>query len=323
MLPEGTPDITTIAMAQQRIATTIVRTPLKRSFDLTRVVGRDVFLKLETMQHTGAFKLRGAANAFLSLDDQVRARGVVTYSTGNHGRALAYVASNAGMRCAVWLSRQVPQAKKDRLEALGAELHVLGADQDEAMGHAFDMVAREGLPLIDPFDNPAVIAGQGTVGLEVYQDLPDVGTVLVPLSGGGLFSGVALALRALRPEVRLVAVSSDRCPAMRESVAAGRPVAVTEQPSLADSLGGGIGSNNRYTLAIVSALADEHVTVTDTQVADAMRHAFHTERLVTEGAGAATMAALLYHHRGHWPGPIAALVTGDNVDPADFLKIVQ
>lgn len=317
------PDLTSIEAARTRITGLAVRTPLRWSLPLSERAQGCVHLKLETMQHTGAFKLRGAANAFLSLPESVRTRGVVTYSTGNHGRALAYVASRFGTRCVVCLSDLVPEAKRTRLAALGAELSIGGQDQDAAMDRAARVAADQGLALIGPIDDPDVIAGQGTIGLEILDDLQNVGTILIPLSGGGLFSGVATAIRACKPQVRLVAVSSAQCPAMRESLAAGRPIHVEEKPSLADSLGGGIGLENRYTFAIVGRTVDEHVTITDDQIADAMRFAFRQERLVLEGGGAATIAALLVSASPGWPHPIVALATGDNVDISHFLRIVQ
>lgn len=317
------PDLAAVEAARQRIRATAVRTPLRRSEALSRRLGGPAFLKLETMQHTGAFKLRGAANAVLSLPPALRARGVVTYSTGNHGRALAYVARQHGARCVVCLSDLVPEGKRARLGALGGELVVGGADQDAAMARAEAIAAAEGLHLVGPIDDPRVIAGQGTLALEILDDLPEVGTILVPLSGGGLFSGVATAIRGRRSGARLVAVSSERCPAMRDSIAAGRPIAVDERPSLADSLGGGIGLDNRYTFDIVRRTVDEHVIVDDAEIAAAMRFAFEEERLVLEGAGAAAIAAALSHASAAWPRPVVALATGDNVDLERFRAIVQ
>lgn len=311
-----------VKRARERIRGTAVQTPLRLSQGLTDRRGGTVLIKMETMQHTGAFKLRGAANAFLALPPLARGRGVVTYSTGNHGRALAYVARQHGAACTVCLSTLVPANKRARLAATGAALVVEGADQDAAMAKAEALSATRGMRLIGPIDDPDVIAGQGTMALEILDDLPEVGTLVVPLSGGGLFSGIATAIRGSGRSTHLVAVSSDRCAAMRDSLAAGHPVLVAERPSLADSLGGGIGLDNRYTFEIVGRTVDEHVTVTDAAVADAMRFAFVEERLVLEGAGAASIAALLSPAATAWPTPIVVLATGDNVDPDVFRTIV-
>jgi threonine dehydratase len=312
------PEVTVahLRRAARRIAAHVVRTPLRRSEGLSRLAGTEVFLKLETMQHTGAFKLRGAAHAVLQLSARQRARGVVTFSTGNHGRALAWIAWKLGVPCTVCLSGLVPQGKRDRLTALGATLVVTGADQDAAADAARAIAAARGMVLVPPFDDAAVIAGQGTIALELAADRPDLAAVLIPLSGGGLFAGVATGLATLAPGAARIAVSSAACPAMVTAIAAGRPVPVAEHPSLADSLGGGIGSANRHSLAITRALMTRNITVGDPAIARAMRWAFAEERLVLEGAGAAGIAAFLDTPDLWSTGPVAILVTGDNVEPA-------
>jgi threonine dehydratase len=296
---------------------------VKRSCALGARLGGPVFLKPETMQPTGAFKVRGAANHLLALTESERRRGVITVSTGNHGRAVAYVARELDVRCVVCLSELVPQNKIQAIEALGAEMDIAGASQDVALERARARAAAEGLVLVNPFDDPAVIAGQGTIALELLNAIPDVGTILAPISGGGLAAGIAIASKALRSSVRVVAVASDRCPAMLRSLQAGRPVEVTEHSSLADSLGGGIGLDNRFTFPMVRDLVDEIQLVSDAEIAGALRFAFFSERLVLEGAAAAPIAALLRAGRGDFPTPIVAVVTGDNIDPHMLLKILQ
>ena len=312
-----------VEAASSRIAGMAVRTPVRRSSALGERLGGAVFLKLETMQPTGAFKVRGAANRLLALTQSERARGVITVSTGNHGRAVAYVARELDLRCVVCLSELVPHNKIKGIEALAAEVEVTGASQDAAFTHARARAAAEGLVLVDPFDDPLVIAGQGTIALEVLSDVPDAGTILMPLSGGGLAAGIATAIKALRAGVQVVAVASDRCPAMLRSLQAGRPVEVTEHSSLADSLGGGIGLDNRFTFAMVGELVDEIQLVSDAEIAAALRFAFCEERLVLEGAAAAPIAALLRAEPGDFPTPIVAVVTGDNVDPQALLQILR
>jgi threonine dehydratase len=316
------PTVHSVRDARQRIATTAVATPLRMSAALSQRLAGSAFLKIESMQHTGSFKLRGAANAFLSLDMQAQRRGVVTYSTGNHGKAVAFVARTHGAQALVCVSDLVPENKRVALVAAGATLLVGGKDTDAAMEHAQAISARDGLALIDPFDNPDVIAGQGTIGLEILDVLPAVETIVVPLSGGGLLAGVAVAVKALKPSVRLVGVSSEHCPAMLRSIEAGRPVAVEERESLADSLGGGIGFSNRYTFEIVRCFVDEHVTVGEEAILEGMRAAFRDEGLVLEGAGAATIAACLAARPDNWRTPLVAVATGDNVDRALFARLV-
>lgn len=300
-----------------------IRTPIKRSDTLSVRLQAPVYLKIETMQPTGAFKIRGAANHLLSLDANARRRGVITVSTGNHGRAVAYVARALGIRCVVCLSSLVPRNKVDSIRALGAELDIGGANQDAASERALARAAAERLVMVSPFDDPAIIAGQGTIALEVLEDVPDTGTILVPLSGGGLAAGIAVAAKAVRPSLRIVAIASERCPAMLRSLEAGRPIEVPERESLADSLGGGIGLDNRFSFALVRDLVDEIQVVNDSEIADAMRFAFRDARLILEGAGAAPIAALLRAGDRDFPAPIAVVVTGDNIETERLLAILN
>lgn len=275
--------------------------------------GVPVHLKLEHHQITGSFKLRGATNAVLALNDDEKARGVTGVSTGNHGRGLAYAAGQAGVRCVICMSSLVPRNKVEAIQALGAVVRIVGRSQDEAQVEADRLAAEEGMVLLPPFDHPDVIAGQGTLGLEIVEDLPDVGTVLVPVSGGGLISGVALAVKAARPTARVVGVSMARGAAMYESLRAGKPVPVEELPSLADSLGGGLGVSNRYTFAMVRELVDDIVLLSEAEIAAGVRHAYFEEREVIEGAGAVGIGAVLAG-KARLEGPTAVVLSGRNID---------
>lgn len=304
-----------VQAASERIAGLVRRTPLLADPDLP-----DVLMKCEYRQETGAFKLRGATNALQSLDGAARAAGVVTASTGNHGRALAHAARRAGVRATVCLSRLVPENKIVAIRDLGAEVRVIGASQDEAMDEVARAVAGEGMTRIDPFDDPAVVAGQGTIGLEVLEDCPGLDTVLIPLSGGGLAGGIAVAIKTLHPQARVIGVSMDRGAAMAASLAAGHPVEVTEMPSLADSLGGGIGIGNRVTFPICQALLDDVILVTEAEIAEAMRHLAGAGHVV-EGAAAVGHAAIL---AGKYSpkGPTVTILSGGNIDPALHARII-
>lgn len=309
-----------IEAARSRIAGRVRRTPMLPDPVLTDRLGRTVLMKAEQLQETGAFKLRGASNALLSLDPARRAAGVVTASTGNHGRAIAHAARRMRVRAVVCLSRLVPANKVEAIRALGAEVRVTGASQDEAMAEVARAVAEEGMTEIPPFDDPSVVAGQGTLGLEIVEDCPEVATVLVPLSGGGLASGVAVALKALRPGARVIGITMENGAAMAASLAAGRPVEVTEVASLADSLGGGIGMSNRVTLPICRALLDDVVLVTEAEIAAAMRHLAALGQVV-EGAAAVGTAALLAGRIGG-AGPVVTILSGGNVDPALHARVL-
>ncbi len=310
-----------IEAAQARIAGHVVRTTIRESAGLSRFCGVSVALKLEHHQRTGSFKLRGATNAVLSLDPADRARGLVTVSTGNHGRALAHAAAAAGVRCVVCMSELVPANKVAALRATGAEVRIGGWSQDEGQVAAERLAQEDGLTLIPPFDHPDVIAGQGTVGLEIIKDAPDVDLVLVPLSGGGLAAGVAAAVKARRPRARVVGVSMERGAAMHASLHAGRPVLVEEVPTLADSLGGGIGLDNRHTFEMVRSLLDGTVLLSEAEIAAAVRYAYLEEGETLEGGGAVGIGALL---AGRVPlrGRTVALLSGRNIDPMLHHRLV-
>lgn len=310
-----------IEAARARIAAHIVATPICPSPGLGRIAGQPVHLKLETRQVTGSFKLRGATHAVCALGRADRARGLVTASTGNHGRAVAHAAREMACRAVVCMSALVPANKVEAVRALGAEIHIVGHSQDDAQAEVARLVAEEGLAEIPPFDHRAVIAGQGTIGLEVLEALPEVETILIPLSGGGLAAGVAAAAKVLRPGARAIGVSMTAGAAMHASLAAGRPVAVEEVETLADSLGGGIGLANRFTFRMCRDLLDDVVLVDEAEIAAAIRYAYEAEGEVVEGAGAVGIAALLAGRvRPH--GPCVAVLSGRNIDPQRHQAIV-
>lgn len=313
--------LTLIEAAAARIAGRVLRTPMVPSPSLTELAGVPIHLKLEHHQTTGSFKLRGATNALLSLTDAERASGVVAASTGNHGRALAHAAAAAGVPCTVCMSRLVPANKVDAIARLGATVRIVGRSQDDAQAEVDRFAAEAGMAALPPFDHPAIIAGQGTIGLEIADELPEVETVIVPLSGGGLIAGIAAAVKALRPGTRLVGVSMRRGAAMQASLAAGRPVAVEELPTLADSLGGGIGLENRHTFAMVRDLVDEVVLLGEPEIAAGIRHAYFEEREVVEGGGAVAIAAILAG-KVKPRGPTVLLLSGRNIDMTLHRRIV-
>lgn len=310
-----------IHTARERIAGRVRRTETTASATLSQRAGRPVFLKQEHRQLTGSFKLRGATNALLSLPPEVRRRGVVTVSTGNHGRALAHAAAAEGVRCVVCLSTLVPANKVAAIRAAGAEPHIGGASQDDAQQEAEKLVADQGLILIPPFDDPNVIAGQGMLGLEIVEDVPDLELIVVPLSGGGLAAGVAAAVKGLRPDARVVGVSMERGAAMHVSLLAGHPVLVDEVPTLADALGGGIGLDNRYTFAMVHGLLDDVVLLSEAEIAAAIRYAHAVEGQTLEGAGAVAIGALL-SSKVVPRGPAVAILSGGNIDPESHRRIL-
>lgn len=316
------PNLADIESARERIGGLVHRTPLVRSFTLSRFLDADVRLKLECFQDTRAFKVRGAANAILSQQEKTPLERLVTYSTGNHGRATAYVASRLGIPATVCMSHATTEDKQSALASAGADIRLVGKSQDEAHDLAIEL-SGDGMTFVDPINDPASTAGHGTIGIEIFEDFPDVDTVVVPVSGGAMISGIAIAIKALSPSTRVVAVSMDRGAAMFESLQAGRPIQVEEVDSLADCLQGGISLDNTHTFATVRDLVDEFVLVSEEEIATAMAEAFHEERLILEGAGATPIAAVMHHDRSSFGENIALVASGGNVSASTVAKVAD
>ncbi|HEV2900440.1 MAG TPA: hydroxyectoine utilization dehydratase EutB [Pseudaminobacter sp.] len=310
-----------IQAARERIAGKIVRTPTVLSPSLSERLGVPVHLKLEHRQTTGSFKLRGASNAIASLTADERGRGVVAASTGNHGRALAHAARLEGLRAVICMSRLVPENKVSEIRRLGADIRIVGKSQDDAQEEVDRLVAEEGLTMVPPFDHAAVIAGQGTVGLEMLDDVPDAAMVVAPVSGGGLAAGVAAAIKGRNPSIKVIGISMERGAAMKASLAAGKPVLVEEMATLADSLGGGIGLENRLTFSMIRNLLDGIVLVSEDEIAAGIAHAYAEEREIVEGAGAVGIAALLAG-KIIAKGPIVILLSGRNIDMTLHRRVI-
>ena len=311
-----------ILKAKERIASKIRMTPVVASLALEELCNMPVFIKHEHHQITGSFKLRGATNAIMNLSAAQQKHGVVGVSTGNHGRGLAYAARQAGIRCIICMSRLVPQNKIDGIKAQGAEVRIVGSSQDDAQIEVDRLVAEEHLTMLPPFDHFDIIAGQGTLGLELLDQLPDARTVLVPVSGGGLISGVATALKSTLPHVQVIGISMERGAAMHASIQAGQPIEVEELPTLADSLGGGIGLDNRYTYAMFREFVDDIVLVTECEIAEAIRHAYWSEHQILEGSGSVGIAALLAGKVALQP-PVAIVASGGNIDMKLHHRIIS
>ncbi|WP_306114284.1 MULTISPECIES: hydroxyectoine utilization dehydratase EutB [unclassified Roseovarius] len=313
-----------VTLADIHAAAKVIRgvadaTPLVPSPFMSARTGADFLLKLENMQPIGAFKIRGAMNAVAALGPDVA--GVTCVSTGNHGRGVAYAAAQRGMRAVICMSSLVPQAKVDGIKALGAEVRTIGISQDEAQVETDRLVAEEGMVEISPFDDPHVIAGQGTIGLEIMAARPDIETLLVPLSGGGLAAGIARAAKAIKPGVKVIGISMDRGAAMYESLQAGKPVEVPEFASLADSLGGGIGLQNKLSFAMCRELLDDVVLLSEEEIYHGMQTLYYEDRIVAEGACVVGLAAVLAGKITPI-GPVATTITGRNLNMDMFTRIV-
>lgn len=306
--------------ARKRLAGTALRTPMVPSPHLGRIAGREFLLKLESTQPIGTFKLRGATNAVMALPESVT--GVTCCSTGNHGRGVAYAAKRRGLRAVICMSSRVPPTKVEGIRALGAEARIVGDSQDEALVECRRLSAADGLEEISPFDDPLVIAGQGTIGLEMLESCPELGTVLVPLSGGGLAGGVALAVKSVSPCAKVIGISMERGAAMHASLQAGHPVEIREEATLADSLAGGINADNKLTFGLCRDLLDDIVLVSEEEIYRGMQTLYYEDRVIAEGACAVGVAALQAGKLELGPGPVATIITGRNVDMGMFTRIV-
>ena len=304
-----------IRAAADDIAGTVVRTPL-----LPTLWDDELWLKPESLQPVGSFKLRGATHAVARLDPAARARGVVTHSSGNHGQALAYAARAAGVPCTVVVPEGAPQVKVDRIRALGAEVRLVPPAR--RLAEAVRVAAESGAALVPPFDDPRIIAGQGTIGLEIVADLPDVDVVLVPVGGGGLSSGVATAVKALRPSATVIGVEPLLAADARDSLAAGEVVVWDVERTYRTSADGLRTHLSALTLAHLGERLDGIVTVTEEEIGAAMGRLVREARLVVEPSAAVAVAARLFHRDELPAGRTVAVVTGGNVDPVVLASIL-
>jgi threonine dehydratase len=307
------PSYDDLLAARRLLAPTPIRhTPMHTSRTLGEVAGvDDLRLKLELFQVTGSFKPRGAYNRIASLTPEERARGVITVSAGNHAQAVAYAAALAGTSSVVVTWKTASQLKLDAAQAYGAETLRLGDTPLEAFEAMFGVRDERGLVLIHPFDDPLVLAGQGTLGLEVVDDVPDVGTVVIPIGGGGLIGGAAIALRQLRPGVRIVGVEPEGAPTLTRALEAGGPVPLDDVSTIADGLSAPFAGALTYEL--VRDLVDDVVLVSDAEILAAMRLLALRAKVVAEPAAAASLAALVAGRVAPAPGPVVVVVSGGNV----------
>ena len=300
-----------IREAAQHLRGVAVRTPLLPVDDLADRLGVPVFVKPESLQRVGAFKLRGAFTLVRQLAEG-GARGVITYSSGNHGQAVAYVARRFGLRAVIVMPETVAAPKRRGVEKYGGEVVLAGRTSQDRYARAAEIAQREQLAMVPPFDHPAIIAGQGTAGLELVEDCPDVRTVAVPVGGGGLAAGVATAVKALRPQASVVTVEPEGAPTYERARAAGRPVTLERTGSVADGLLPlRIGD---LTFAHLARNAANAYLVSDAAIVQAVRVALDRLKLVVEPSGAATLAWLLEQRAGAVAGPVVAVLSGGNIE---------
>jgi threonine dehydratase len=309
---ETVPTLSAIREARERIDGIARKTPVFASETFSRLVGRDVRLKAEALQRTGAFKIRGAVNKVATLSEGERAAGVVAASAGNHGQAVAWAARQAEISATVFMPQDAPMAKIEATVNYGAKVELAGEDFDEALAAAIEVTERTGGTFVHAFEDERVIAGQGTIGLEVAEQLPELETLVVPVGGGGLASGIALALREVKPSLRVVGVQAEACAPYTGSSDHGFTIAdgiAVKQPSTMT------GAILRDTLADI-------VTVSDEEISEAIVLLLERSKLVVEGAGAASLAAVLAGRVGG-SGQVCALLSGGNIDPTLLISVMR
>lgn len=309
-----------ILQARDLLADVVRVTPMEHASEFADAFGGPVHLKCENLQRTGSFKVRGGYARIHGLSAEERARGVVAASAGNHAQGVALAASLVGTQATVFMSRKAALPKVAATRGYGADVQLVGTVLEEAFAGAVEFAEQTGAVFIHPFDHPDIIAGQGTVGLEILDQVPDVGTVLVSTGGGGLVAGVASAVKALRPDVRLVGVQADSAAAFPPSLAAGEPVALESTQTLADGIA--VARPGELTLEHVTSLVDDVVTVSEESLSRAVLNCLERRKLVVEPAGAAPVAALL-EHPGAFEPPVVAVLSGGNVDPLLLMQIIQ
>ncbi len=310
-----------ILAARERIREQIEVTACDYSTSLARVTGRDTWLKLENLQATGSFKDRGALNKILSLGPEERARGVTCGSAGNHAQAVSYFATRNGIKAKIVMPERAPLVKVTNTRAYGAEVILHGASFDDAQAEAMRLSREEGLTYIHAFDDEAIIAGQGTIGLEILEQCPEMGAVVAPVGGGGLIGGIACAVKESRPRVKVVGVEAARVPSMKRALEGGAPVTVPAASTIADGIA--VRRAGEKTLPLVRKYVDEVVTVDEEEIASAILYLLEREKSVAEGAGAAGVAALLQGRADLGGRKTVALVCGGNIDPVLLARIIE
>lgn len=318
--PAVVPTLDRIRDAARVLAPLTARTPMEHSRYIASVVGSPVHLKCENLQRTGSYKIRGASYRLSRLTPEERARGVVAASAGNHAQGVAFAARQLGIAATIFMPNGVALPKLEATRDYGANVELAGDVVDEALAAAKRYAEETGAVFIPPFDHPDVIAGQGTVGLEILEDVPDVDTIIVPIGGGGLISGIASAVKQLAPHVRIIGVQAENAAAYPESLAAGEVRTVRTTPTIADGIA--VGTPGRITFAIVQQLVEEVVTVSDDETASALLVLLERAKLVVEPAGAVGIAALLSGKITN-PGRTVAVLSGGNIDPLMMERVIS
>jgi threonine dehydratase len=309
-----------VAAARKVLGGVVLQTPLLHSRALSELVGGPVYLKCENLQRTGSFKARGAYLRIARLSDAERNRGVIAASAGNHAQGVAFAAALLGAKATVVMPERAPLPKVEATRSDGAEIVMLGSTVEHALARAMELAAEHGSVFIHPFEHLDIVAGQGTVGLEIVEQCPDVRTIAVPVGGGGLASGIAVAVEAVSPAIRVIGVQAEAVAPYPASFAAGQPVAVTPGSTMADGIA--VARPGELAFAILAEHADRMVTVSEESLSRALLLCLERSKQVVEPAGAAGVAALLEHPRAFEP-PVVVVLSGGNIDPLLLAKVLR
>ncbi|MEP7354896.1 MAG: threonine ammonia-lyase [Acidobacteriota bacterium] len=310
-----------IRAARERIRGTIRMTPVSYSEKLSRETGNSVYLKLESLNVTGSYKERGALNALLQMTQEQRQIGVIAASAGNHAQAVAHHAGRLQIHARIVMPLYTPSVKVTSTQEWGAEVILHGQNFDEALLEARRLARESGAILLHAFNDPREMAGQGTIGLELLEQIPDLEAVVVPVGGGGLIGGIACAIKSISPSIRVIGVEPAALPSMKKALEAGHPVEVPSAPTIAD--GAAVRRVGDLTLAVAQKYVDDVVTVDDEEVAIAILRLLEKQKTLAEGAGALAVAALLQHKTGLQDKKVAAIVSGGNIDVTLLAHIIE
>ena len=311
-----------IEAARNRIDGAVYYSPCRDSIPLSEITGMEIFCKLDNLQRTGSFKERGARNALAQLPSDQQKRGVIAASAGNHAQALAYQGKLLGIPATVVMPKFAPLVKVNNCQKLGATVVLHGKDFGEARAHAHEIAKEKALAYMDGYDDPAIIAGQGTMGLEIVEQVPNLNAVIIPVGGAGLLAGVSLAVKTLRPDVKIVAVEAENVASFSAALEASKPVKIALHPTLADGLAiPQVGSN---AFEIARSLVDQTVTITEEQIAVAILRLVELEKSVVEGAAATPLAACLSGKLNDLAGKrVVLLLCGGNIDPNVLSRVIE
>jgi threonine dehydratase len=318
---EAAVSLAEIHAAMGRIRDAIYLSPCARSENFSQLTGNSVYLKLDNLQRTGAFKERGALNKLLTLTADERSRGVIAASAGNHAQGVAYHAGRHGIRAQICMPLTTPLIKVSATKSYGAEVILHGANYDEACEEAVRRSQQFGMTFVHPFDDEVVIAGQGTMGLEILQQVPDIEAVIAPIGGGGLIAGVACAIKETSPKVRIIGVQPARLPSMKVAIAEGHPVTLSPAATIADGIA--VRRAGEKTLPLIQKYVDDIVTVDEEEIANAILLLLEREKTLAEGAGAAAIAALINRKTALAGKKVAVLVCGGNIDVSLLSRIME